>query len=246
MPDGSVDAWGYNGYGELGDGNTTTTNPTPQAVPGVSGASAVNAGDYTDFALIGGSQPLEVSVGGSGQGSVGGERIVCPSAACSATFAKGAVVSLRAEAAPGSTFQGFSGACSGADICRVTMDQARSVTATFELPKPSKTKIKAAKVNGAKRSATFSFEASGTVSGFECRLSAPKSKKGKGKAHPSAAIKFSKCASPKTYKHLKPGGYTFEVRAFNAAGHDPKPARRAFRVKLAKRAQPKRAQPKRA
>jgi hypothetical protein len=41
---------------------------------------------------------------------------------------------------------------------------------------------------------------------------------------------FSACRSRKTYKHLKPGKYTFEVRAFNAAGADPTPAKKSFTI----------------
>jgi len=41
---------------------------------------------------------------------------------------------------------------------------------------------------------------------------------------------FSACRSPKTYKQLKPGKHTFEVRAFNAAGADPTPAKKSFTI----------------
>ncbi len=36
----------------------------------------------------------------------------------------------------------------------------------------------------------------------------------------------------KTYKHLRPGTYKFEVRAFNSAGVDPTPATKKVKVKL--------------
>jgi hypothetical protein len=44
------------------------------------------------------------------------------------------------------------------------------------------------------------------------------------------AKSFAKCTSPKIYKHLKPGQYTFRVRAIGPGGHDPKPAERVFRL----------------
>jgi alpha-tubulin suppressor-like RCC1 family protein len=233
MSDGTIQSWGYGHYGELGNG-ATPEKEVPTAVAGLSGASAVDASDYGSFAIIGASQPLTAKVAGSGQGTVGGERIVCPASACETSYPQGKVAYLRAEAAPGSTFKGFSGACTGTGVCRVTMDQARSVTATFEAnPTPAKesppsgTKIRTAKIDQKKRSASFSFEAAGTVTGFECRLVRPSSKK---------APSFSKCSSPKAYKHLAPGAYKFEVRAFDSAGPDPNPARRAFRVKPAKHA----------
>ena len=53
--------------------------------------------------------------------------------ACVAPFASGSTVTLRTDAAGASVFAGWSGAgCSGTGDCVVTMDAARSVTATFE------------------------------------------------------------------------------------------------------------------
>jgi hypothetical protein len=76
---------------------------------------------------------LSVTLSGSGSGSVTSSPagINCP-AACSANFRKvGTMVTLTATPASGSRFVGWSGACSGAGTCVVTMSQAESVTATF-------------------------------------------------------------------------------------------------------------------
>ena len=76
---------------------------------------------------------LSVSRQGSGTGSVTSAPagIAC-GATCSASFTSGAQVTLAAQAASGSTFAGWGGACSGtASSCSVTMDSARSVTASF-------------------------------------------------------------------------------------------------------------------
>lgn len=76
---------------------------------------------------------LSVVVDGTGSGvvvaSTGG--FSC-GAACSASYSAGTVITLLAVPTGGSTFMGWSGACSGtAAACNVTMDTAKSVTATF-------------------------------------------------------------------------------------------------------------------
>jgi hypothetical protein len=50
---------------------------------------------------------------------------------CSGSFAGGANVTLTATPAFGSTFAGWSGACTGTQACTVSMSGARDVTATF-------------------------------------------------------------------------------------------------------------------
>src|SRR6185503_9084423 len=50
---------------------------------------------------------------------------------CSANFDSGTVVSLTATPGSGSTFAGWSGACTGTGACSVTMNSAQSVSATF-------------------------------------------------------------------------------------------------------------------
>jgi len=75
---------------------------------------------------------LTVSLAGSGSGSVASSPagIACGSD-CTMNFAVGAQVSLTATAADGSTFSGWSGACSGTGGCTVAMDASKSVTANF-------------------------------------------------------------------------------------------------------------------
>jgi hypothetical protein len=93
---------------------------------------------------------------------------------------------------------------------------------------PHGTHITSSKVKQKKRSASFSFSAQGTVVGFQCELQRPKPK-GRHKKLPKAA--FGPCSSPKSYSHLRPGTYTFLVRAFNGAGADPSPASRKFKLR---------------
>jgi hypothetical protein len=77
---------------------------------------------------------LTVSKSGTGSGTVtsspGG--INCGSA-CSHGFGYGTSVTLAAAPSVGSTFAGWSGACSGTGTCKVTTNAAAAVTATFTL-----------------------------------------------------------------------------------------------------------------
>ena len=77
---------------------------------------------------------LTVATAGAGSGAVTSSPagIDC-GATCSASLAAATVVTLTATPAAGSLFSGWSGACSGAGTCQVTMDTARAVTATFAL-----------------------------------------------------------------------------------------------------------------
>jgi alpha-tubulin suppressor-like RCC1 family protein len=233
LTDGSVRTWGYNRYAEIGDGTIEINRPSPTAI-GVNGASAVAAGYYNTLALVGPSQSLKVKLAGAGKGSVGSDGVVCPSSTCEGTFSQGLVKILRASPAAGTTFAGFSGPCTGTGPCQVSLAQDQTVTATFGPPKG--TKIAKAKIDSRKKKATFSFTAPGAITGFQCKLIAPK-KKGKG-AHSfkAKAPKWAKCPAKKTYKHLKLGSYTLKVRALDIAGADAKPAVRHFKIKRVKAA----------
>jgi trypsin len=78
---------------------------------------------------------LTLSLGGSGTGSVTGPGISCPGD-CTQTYADGTSVTLNASATGGSSFAGWSGACSGTGSCLLTMDADKGVTATFNPPPP--------------------------------------------------------------------------------------------------------------
>ena len=86
-------------------------------------------------AALNGTPPgptLTVARAGAGTGNVTSSPagINCGST-CSAAYANGTSVTLSAVPAAGSTFAGWSGACTGTGGCAVSMTQARSVTATF-------------------------------------------------------------------------------------------------------------------
>ncbi len=78
---------------------------------------------------------LTVSKNGFGTGTVSGpagqgDGISCGTN-CDETYVYNTSVTLTASPAAGSTFAGWSGACSGTGNCTVVMTQARNVTATF-------------------------------------------------------------------------------------------------------------------
>jgi hypothetical protein len=82
------------------------------------------------------TQTLTVTVTGPGFGRVtdGTPKLACDSGStCTADYTTGTAVSLFKPADPGSVFDHWSGDCSGTGDCEVTMNQARSVTATFSL-----------------------------------------------------------------------------------------------------------------
>ena len=72
---------------------------------------------------------------GAGQGTVrfspGGDTPGDCTSSCTKPFIDRTRVTLTAAAEAGSVFTGWSGACRGKRTCTVTMNRARSVTATF-------------------------------------------------------------------------------------------------------------------
>jgi len=75
---------------------------------------------------------LTVAKSGTGTGTVTSNPsgINCGTD-CSESYSSGASVTLTATPVSGSTFTGWSGACSGTGACALTMTAAKSVTATF-------------------------------------------------------------------------------------------------------------------
>jgi hypothetical protein len=100
---------------------------------------------------------LNVATAGSGSGTITGAGINCPPD-CTESYPEGTVVPLAANPTGGSTFAGWSGDCTGA-ACSLTMNAARSVTATFELVPPS----------GGDGSGAGSGGGSGDGAGTQCR-----------------------------------------------------------------------------
>lgn len=73
---------------------------------------------------------LNVAVSGSGTVKADRARISCPTV-CSANVRQGTPVKLIPAPAEGWVFSSWAGACTGTGDCTVTMDSAKTVTATF-------------------------------------------------------------------------------------------------------------------
>jgi len=83
------------------------------------------------------SYALTVTKSGSGTGTVTSDPagIDC-GATCSVSFSSGTSITLTATPTSGSTFVGWSGACTGTATCSMTMDAAKTLTATFNIEPP--------------------------------------------------------------------------------------------------------------
>ena len=106
----------------------------PRAAGPGQGGDLCDAG-AVELQPIGFEYTLQVTIDGSGGGFVSSAPagIFC-GATCSADFTNGTPVELSPLPAAGDSFGGWSGACSGIGSCTVTMDQAQTVTATFDAP----------------------------------------------------------------------------------------------------------------
>ncbi len=127
------------------NGTSVALSATPATGYKFSGWSGACTGTGTCTLILGSNQTvtatftasvttyaLSVSKTGTGTGTVTSSPsgINCGTA-CSASFASGTAVTLTATAASGSTFSGWSGACTGTGTCSVTLSQAQNVTASL-------------------------------------------------------------------------------------------------------------------
>lgn len=124
---------GTSGRTAFNASSTPNSNLYSGAASGAA-VTAISASGATMTATLAapGTPALVVTKNGTGDGTVSSTPagIDC-GATCTASFSCGTPVSLSAVAAAGSTFTGWSGDCTGAGACSVTMDQAHAVTATF-------------------------------------------------------------------------------------------------------------------
>jgi PKD repeat protein len=129
----------------FGDGATAVgANPVhTYAAPGeyeiqmmpedaLTGSTAATVSHKVTVAAAPAKFPLSVGKAGAGEGKVASTPagIECGSK-CSAEFAAGAEVTLTGTPGAGSTFAGWSGACTGTGSCKVTVAEALTVGAEF-------------------------------------------------------------------------------------------------------------------
>lgn len=108
---------------------------------------------------------LTVTKAGNGSGTVTSSPVgINCGAGCSASYNYGTVVTLNATPAIGSTFTGWSGACTGTGACAVTMNASKSVTATFTLKRYTLTATKAGTGAGIVTSLPTGINCGGTCS----------------------------------------------------------------------------------
>ncbi len=106
------------------------------ACSGTGKCTLAMSADRTATARFETNKTLTLARAGSGSGTVTSSPagISCGST-CAHAFRHGTTVTLAATTSAGSSFSGWSGACSGSGSCTVTMAAARSVTARFESDK---------------------------------------------------------------------------------------------------------------
>lgn len=135
---GSVSAGPYTEIFSLVGANliTFTDGNLNQATDYCYRIRAFNAGGfsgYSNTACATTPAVLTVVKIGTGQGTVSSAPVgISCGVTCTAKFSGKSLITLTAVVTSGSVFDGWSGACTGtASTCTVTMDAAKSVTASF-------------------------------------------------------------------------------------------------------------------
>jgi DNA-binding beta-propeller fold protein YncE len=222
------------------------------ALDGTGGANLSTAGARTSFTVF---PALLKSPVGTGAPAITGAANVGSSLSCSTgSWAADAVSeflyrapqsfayqwSINGADIAGATQSSIAATAPGEYRCRVTaenhagaasqMSAAYGVSASASSSPPPlgtsspakpNTKLAKATIDAQEGKATFKFRSVGVSTEFQCTLLSKHHRK----------PKFTRCKSPKAYKHLAPGSFTFEVRAVGPGGADPSPVKKQFRIK---------------
>ena len=180
---------------------------------------------------------LTVSKTGSGTGSVSSSPagISC-GATCSASFNEGTMVTLTATADAGSTFTGWSGACTGTGACSLTLNAAAAATATFETIKDTAAPRVVAFAASAKRGhkAKLSYFVSDDSGQASEQIMVYNGRKVLAKL--AAAVHVAKAGTVRTVawkvpKKAAPGKRRFCVTASDASGNKSAPSCATLTIK---------------
>lgn len=113
--------------------SATTYTYNVSAFDAAGNSSALSSGlIVTTSTTIPTNYTLSVTKSGTGSGTVSGGNISCGNN-CSQTSVSGTTVTLTATPASGSTFSGWSGACTGTGSCSVNLTSNVSIGAAFTL-----------------------------------------------------------------------------------------------------------------
>lgn len=133
----AVPAAGYHFVNWTGTNGFTLTSSNPLTIAYVTSSMEITA----NFAQN--THTLSVTISGTGTVNSTPSGIACQTgstAGCSAQFTPGTPVTLLPTPSANASFAGWSGACTGSGGCQVTMNSAKSVTATFT-PNPAMVKV---------------------------------------------------------------------------------------------------------
>jgi alpha-tubulin suppressor-like RCC1 family protein len=115
LSDGTLWGWGYN-FGRLGDGTLINKASPWRTVFNSTVRHTLSVTTPINGAVR--SQPAVIDCGSG-------------NTVCSTSYYLGAVIRLTAVPAANYAFTGWTGACSGSGVCSVTIDAAKSISATF-------------------------------------------------------------------------------------------------------------------
>lgn len=150
-------------------GNISVISAVTNTVISTAPAGSLPVGIAVGFAR---GVSLTVTKSGTGTGTVSSNPVAIDCGnVCSFEFALGRSITLTAVAASGSSFAGWSGACSGSDsVCTVTMSEARSVDAKFE---PARVSLLTVSPRGTGAGEVISDPVGIRLVGADCRAGQP-------------------------------------------------------------------------